>query len=146
MRSLMKNAGRYWLSLAGVLFLLESSCATMRPIPETDYKAADPSRNKTYRLTTVDKQVYDFKKFAVTDSTIVILEVESYRSTHFEMSTFKRSVVTPVVIRWGRVKSLEIAETSILLTAIGIAAGLAVVGSLALILLIVAGPEITGWD
>jgi hypothetical protein len=142
----MKNAGRYWLLLAGVLFLLESSCSTMRPMPEMDYRAVDPARNKMYRLTTLDKQVYDFKKFAVTDSTLVILEVESYRSTHFEMSTYKRSVVTPVVIRWDHVKSFEISRRSILATAIGITAVVVVGGSIAFALLIIAGPDISGLD
>lgn len=146
MRGIMKNAGRYWLLFAGVLFLLESSCATMRPIPDADYKAADPAGNKTYRLTTKDKRVYEFKKFAVTDSTLVILEVESYKTSHFEMSTFKRSVVTPVVIPWDYVKSLEISKASIPLTVIGITAAVAVMGIFALVLLLAAGPDISGWD
>ncbi len=146
MRSLMENAGKHWMLFAGVLFLLESSCATMRPIPDADYKAADPAGNKTYRLTTKDKRVYEFKKFAVTDSTLVILEVESYKTSHFEMSTFKRSVVTPVVIPWDYVKSLEISKASIPLTVIGITAAVAVMGIFALVLLIAAGPDISGWD
>jgi hypothetical protein len=132
----MKNAGRYWQLFAGLLFLLESSCATMRPIPETDYKAADPSRNKTYKLTTIDKRIYEFKKFAVTDSTLVILEVVSYRARPYEMSAIPGSVVTPVVIRWEYVKSLERAERSNSLTAIGITTGVVVVGGLALAVLV----------
>ena len=128
MRSLMKNAGRYWVSLAGLLLLLESSCATMRPIPETDYKAADPARNKTYWLTIKDKRVYEFKKFAVTDSTLVILEVTSYGRSSWpdDMSRIK----TPVVIPWDDIKSLERSEHSIPLTMVAIMAGVIVVGSI----------------
>ena len=130
MRSPAKNAGRYWALFAGFLFLVDSSCATMRPMPETDYKAADPARNKTYRLTTKDKRVYEFKKFAVTDSTLVILEVVSYRARPFEMNAIKGSVVTPVVIPWDDVKSLQRAERSNFLTVIAITAGVAVVGGI----------------
>jgi hypothetical protein len=128
MRSLMKNAGRYWLFFAGLLFLLESSCTTMRPMPETDYKAADPSRNKTYRLTTKDKRVYEFKKFAVTDSTLVILELKSYGRSSWPDDLSK--IKTPVVIPWDDVKSLGRAEHSIPLTMVAIMAGVIVVGSI----------------
>jgi hypothetical protein len=133
----MKNAGRYWVSLAAVLFLLESSCSTMRPMPETDYKAADPSRNKTYKLTTIDKRVYEFKKFAVTDSTLVILEVVSYRARPFEMNAIPGSVVTPVVIPWDYVKSLERAERSNLLTVFAITTGVIVVGGVVFVLVLI---------
>jgi hypothetical protein len=126
MRSLMKNAGRYWLLFAGVLLILESSCAAMRPMPETDYKAADPTRNKTYRLTTKDKRSYEFKKFAVTDSTLVILEVTSYGRSSWPDDLSK--IKTPVVIPWDDVKSLERPERSNLLTAVAITAGAAVLG------------------
>jgi hypothetical protein len=132
----MKNAGGYWMLLAGILFLLESSCATMRPIPETDYKATNPARNKTYKLTTIDKRVYEFKEFAVTDSTLVILEVVSYRARPYEMNAIPESVDTPIVIPWDYVKSLEMAERSNLLTAIGITTGVVVVGGLALAVLV----------
>ena len=138
MRSLMENAGRYWMLFAGLLFLVDSSCATMRPVPETDYKAADPAKNKTYRLTTKDKRVYDFKEFAVTDSTLVILEVVSYRARPFEMNAIPGSVVTPVVIPWDEVKSLERAERSNLLTAFTITAGVIVVASIAYTLVLIA--------
>jgi hypothetical protein len=129
MRDLMENAGRYWLLLAGVLFLLESSCSTMRPMPATDYKAADPSKNKTYRLTTKDKRVCEFREFAVTDSTIVILKVTSYGRSSWpdDMSRIK----TPVVISWDDVKSLERIERSNVMTAFAITAGVIVVGSIA---------------
>ena len=128
MKSIMKNAGRYWLLFAGVLFLLESSCSTMRPMPETDYKAADPARNKTYRLTTKDKRSYEFKKFAVTDSTLVILEVTSYGRSSWpdDLSRIK----TPVVIPWDEIKSLGRSEHSNLLTMFAITAGVIVVGSI----------------
>jgi hypothetical protein len=128
----MKNAGRYWTLFAGVLLFLESSCATMRPIPEADYKATDPARNKTYKLTTIDKRVYEFKEFAVTDSTLVILEVVSYRARPYEMNAIPKSFDTPIVIPWDYVKSLEMAERSNFLTAIGITTGVVVVGGLAL--------------
>jgi len=98
----------------------------MRSMPETDYKAADPAGNKTYRLTRTDEQVYDFKKFAVTDNALVILEVISYRARPFEMNAIPRSVVTPVVIRWDDVKSLERAERSNILTAFTITTGVVV--------------------
>ena len=128
MRSPMKNAGRHWMLFAGVLFLLESSCATMRPMPETDYKAAEPAKNKTYRLITKDKRSYEFKKFAVTDSTLVILEVTSYGRSSWpdDMSRIK----TPVVIPWDDIKSLERSEHSIPLTMVAIMAGVIVVGSI----------------
>jgi hypothetical protein len=124
----MKNAGRHWMLFAGVLFLLESSCATMRPMPETDYKAAEPAKNKTYRLITKDKRSYEFKKFAVTDSTLVILEVTSYGRSSWpdDMSRIK----TPVVIPWDDIKSLERSEHSIPLTMVAIMAGVIVVGSI----------------
>jgi hypothetical protein len=125
-RNLPKNAGRYWVVFAGVLFLLESSCATMRPIPESDYKAADPAGNKTYKLTTKDKRSYEFKKFAVTDSTLVILKVTSYGRSSWPDDLSK--IKTPVVIPWDDVKSLERTERSNAMTAFAIAAGVIVVG------------------
>ncbi|MCX5754097.1 MAG: hypothetical protein NTW97_10740, partial [Candidatus Krumholzibacteria bacterium] len=103
------------------------SCAVMRSIPQADYKEVDTARNKTYRLTKKDKRVYEFKEFAVTDSTLVILKVVSYRHKPFEMSAIPGSVVTPVVIPWDDVKSLERAERSNLLTALAITGGVAVV-------------------
>ncbi len=129
MRSPPKNAGRYWVLFAWVLFLLESSCATMRPIPESDYKAADPAGNKTYKLTTKDKRSYEFKKFAVTDSTLVILKVTSYGRSSWPDDLSK--IKTPVVIPWDDVKSLERTERSNAMTAFAIAAGVIVVGSIA---------------
>jgi hypothetical protein len=130
MRSLMKNAGRYWILLAGILFLFESSCATMRPMPAIDYKAADPAKNKTYRLITKDKRSYEFKNFAVTDSTLVILELKSYgrSSRPDDLSKIK----TPVVIPWDDVKSLERRERSNGMTAFAITAGVLVVGGVVL--------------
>ena len=122
----MKNAGRYWMLFAGVLFLLDSSCAIMRPMPETDYKAADPAGNKTYRLMTKDKRSYEYKKFAVTDSTIVILELKSYGRSSWPDDLSK--IKTPVVIPWDEVKSLERSERSNLYTAIWITTSVVVVG------------------
>jgi hypothetical protein len=133
MRSLMKHAGGYWLSFAGVLFLLESSCAIMKPIPQTDYRITDPAGKKTYRLTTKDKRSYEFKKFAVTDSTIVILKVTSYGRSSWPDDLSK--IKTPVVIPWNDVKSLERAERSNGMTAFAITAGVIVVGSVVLAVL-----------
>jgi hypothetical protein len=135
MRSLMKNAGRYWALFAGLLFLVESSCSTMRPMPETDYKAADPAKNKTYRLTTIDKRVYEFKEFAVTDSTLVILEVKSYGRSSWpdDMSRIK----TPVVIPWDDVKSLKRTERSNILTAFAITSGVIVLGSVLFVVAVI---------
>ena len=135
MRSLPKNAAGYWALFAGILFLLESSCATMRPMPESDYKAADPAKNKTYRLTTKDNRVYGFKKFAVTDSTIVILKVTSYGRNSWpdDLSRIK----TPVVIPWDDVKSLKRTERSNILTAFAITAGVIVLGSVLFVVSVV---------
>jgi hypothetical protein len=128
-------AGRYWLLFAGSLLLFDSSCSTMRPMPETDYKAADPTKNKTYRLTTKDKRVYEFKEFAVTDSTLVILEVKSFGRSSWpdDLSRIK----TPIVIPWGDVKSLERAERSNVLTAFAITAGAVVLGGVLFVVWVV---------
>jgi hypothetical protein len=131
-----EHAGALSLLFAGLLFLVESSCAVMRPIPEGAYGTADPAENTTYRVTTNDNRVYDFKKFAVTDSTIVILEVESYRAKPYEMDAIKGSVATPVVIPWDKVTSLERAEHSNLMTAVGIAVGVLLVGSIVSVVVI----------
>jgi hypothetical protein len=132
MKSSTKNAGTYLLLLAGLLLLFDSSCAVMRPIPEDGYKTAGPTGNDTYRLMTKDKRVYDFKRFAVTDSTIVILEVESYRAKPYEMDAIKGSIVTPVVIPWDDVKSLERAERSNPMTVVAITAGVVLAGGFVL--------------
>ncbi len=115
-------------TLAGLLFLIHSSCSTMRAMPETDYEAADPAGNKMHKLTTTDGRVYEFKKFAVTDSALVILEVTSFGRSSWsdDMSRIK----TPVVIPWVEIQSLERAERSNLKTAIAITAGVVVVGGI----------------
>lgn len=125
MRGLPKNADRYWALFAGVLFLLESSCATMRPIPEADYKTSDSTGNKTYRLTTNDERVYEFKRFAVTDSTLHILEgkVRAIDDPSREMNRIK----APVVVPWDEVRNLERFERSNTWTVIGIVVGAAAV-------------------
>jgi hypothetical protein len=129
MRSLMRNAGGYLLLLAGLLLLFDSSCAVMRPIPRTDYKMTDPCRNKMYRLITRDDREYGFRQFAVTNSTIVILKLESYGRNSWpdDLSRIK----TPVVIPWDDVRSLQRAERSNLYTAIWIIVPVVVVGCVA---------------
>jgi hypothetical protein len=104
-------------------------------MPESDYKAADPAKNKTYRLTTKDNRVYGFKKFAVTDSTIVILKVTSYGRNSWpdDLSRIK----TPVVIPWDDVKSLKRTERSNILTAFAITAGVIVLGSVLFVVSVV---------
>jgi hypothetical protein len=107
----------------------------MRPMPAIDYKAADPVKNKTYRLITKDKRSYEFKKFAVTDSTLVILELKSYGRTSRPDDLSK--IKTPVVIPWDDVKSLERTERSNVMTAFAITAGAVVLGSVLFVVWVV---------
>ena len=108
--------------LAGVLLLINSSCAKVIPIPETDYRKTDPSKDKTYRLTTKEDRVYDFNRFMVTDSTLIILEVKTYDRPSFLVGP---SGQEPIVVPWGSVKSLERYSYNNKLTKIMIVAGAA---------------------
>ena len=125
--------------------LVESSCASMRPISEADFERVDPAENKTYRLTTNDRRVYEFKKFALTDSTLVILDVASFKAAPYAMDAVKGSVVSPVVIPRHDIASLERAERSMSSMAIGITAGV-VMGSISVGSIVFAGWRMTGFD
>jgi hypothetical protein len=100
-----RNAGGRWTVLAGLLFVFNSSCATMVRVPEEDYVKVDPSRHDQYRLVTNQGGVYEFTRFAVTDSTIVILEVVP--SVNASSPPDSSAAETPVVVQWYDVKSLE---------------------------------------
>ncbi len=126
MRCFLRSAGRYWALFAGLLFLIESSCAVRMPVLETDLKKADLAGSETYWLKTQDRHVYEFEKFAVTDSTLIILEGKSYGMD--DLSRTMSRLKAPVVIPWGDVESLERAERSNVMTAFAIAAGVIVVG------------------
>jgi len=126
MRAVTGRRGPYLLLLAGLLFLVDTSCAKMIPIPEVDYKKTDAARKETYRLTTKENRIYDFEKFSVTDSTLVILEVKSYGENPSLHDVSK--IETPVVVPWGDVTSLERYDYWNLGTALGIVGCVTVAG------------------
>lgn len=105
MRALMGKWGPYLMLIAGLLFLVDTSCTKMIPIPEADYRKTDAGRMETYRLTTKENRIYDFEKFSVTDSTLVILEVKSYGKNPSLYDVSK--IETPIVIPWSDITSLE---------------------------------------
>jgi hypothetical protein len=142
MRSRKKNAASYWVLFAGILFLLESSCAIMRPIPKAEYRAADPTGNKTYRLTTNDERVYEFKRFAVTDSTLVILEGKTREID--DPSREMNRIKAPVVVPWDEVGILERFERSNTWTVIGILVGAAAVYGIVYMVTMIYYEPITG--
>ena len=117
-----RKAGAISMLLAGVLLLMDSSCATMIPIREADYRKTDPRRDETYRLTTMEGLVYDFNRFTVTDSTLVILEVKTYDTPSFLCA---QSGHEPVVVPWKDVKSLERFNYHNTMTRLMIVAGVA---------------------
>jgi hypothetical protein len=108
--------------LAGMLFLVDSSCAKMIPIPEADYRKTDPRRDETYRLTTKEDRVYSFNRFTVTDSALVILEMKTYDQPSFLGAPRDQE---PVVVPWKDVKSLERFGLHNKLTKLMIVAGVA---------------------
>ena len=113
MRALTGKRGPYLMLLTGLLVLVDTSCAKMIPIPETDYRKTDAGRKDAYRLTTRDDVVYEFKKFETTDSALVILEVTSYSKNPslYDASRIK----VPVVVSWNDVESLERIEHNYIL-------------------------------
>jgi hypothetical protein len=105
MPSVRGNVGPYAMLIAGLQLLVDTSCAKMIPVPEAERRKTDPARNETYHLTTKGGRIYEFKRFAVTDSTLVILEIKSYGKTpsFYEMDTIR----TPIAVPWTDVASLE---------------------------------------
>ena len=136
MRMPRRNAGKCAVLFAGFLLLLESSCAKSVPIPKADYRAADPAEKATYWLTTRGEHIYEFERFAVTDSTLIIIEVKSHGSHAplFDMG----KVETPVVIPWDDVVSFERRERSNLRTALAISAGVILVGGVVAVAVVAA--------
>jgi hypothetical protein len=88
-----------------LLILMDSSCAKLVPVPDADYRGTRADGREAYRLATRDGFVYEFKEFEATDSTLVILGVQSYGKT--PSLSDPKSVKTPVVVPWGDVASLE---------------------------------------
>ena len=117
-----QRAGAISMLLAGMLFLVDSSCAKMIPIPEADYRKTDPRRDETYRLTTKEDRVYSFNRFTVTDSALVILEMKTYDQPSFLGAPRDQE---PVVVPWKDVKSLERFGLHNKLTKLMIVAGVA---------------------
>ena len=117
-----RRAGAISMLLAGMLFLVDSSCTKMIPIPEPDYRKTDPRRDETYRLTTKEDRVYSFNRFTVTDSALVILEMKTYDQPSFLGAPRDQE---PVVVPWKDVKSLERFGLHNKLTKLMIVAGVA---------------------
>lgn len=117
-----RSAGAISMLLAGMLFLVDSSCTKMIPIPEADYRKTDPRRDETYRLTTKEDRVYSFNRFTVTDSALVILETKTYDQPSFLGASRDQE---PVVVPWKDVKSLERFGLHNKLTKLMIVAGVA---------------------
>lgn len=121
-----RNIGARWSLFAGLLFLVDSSCAKMIPIPEAEYRETGSGKKATYRLTTREDRIYDFSTFAVTDSTLIILKGTAYGTTG---SLHDASAIeTPFVVPWSDVKSLERYKYWNAGTALVIVSGVIVVG------------------
>ena len=116
--------GPYLLLLAGLSLLADISCAKMVPVPESDLEKSNAGNKRTYRVTTRDDLVYEFKKFEATDSALIILDVTSFGrnpSLH-DVSTIK----APVIVPWNDVESIERIERNYILAGLVAAAAGAV--------------------
>ncbi|MDD4857294.1 MAG: hypothetical protein PHD74_04215 [Candidatus Krumholzibacteria bacterium] len=124
----IRSRGALWALLGGLAFLVDTSCEKLVPVPETDYRKTDAGKKETYRLMTKDDRVYEFKRFAVTDSTLIILEVKSYGDppSPYETSMIK----APVLVPWKDVKTLERCEPHTVMTTIAIIGGVCLAGAI----------------
>ena len=97
MRAPIGKRGPCLLLLAGLSFLVDISCAKMVPVPESDLEKSNAGNKRTYRVTTRDDLVYEFRRFETTDSALVILKVASYgeNPSLYDAGTIKAPVAVP---------------------------------------------------
>jgi hypothetical protein len=113
--------------VAGLLFLVDVSCAKMVPVPESGLEKNNAGNKRTYRITTRDNLIYEFKEFEATDSTLVILGVTSFGRNPSLHDASK--IKAPVIVSWNDVESIERIEPNYFLTVlVAAAAGAALYG------------------
>jgi hypothetical protein len=96
---------RHLALLCALIALVGSSCEKLVPVPTAGAKEAPPDGKTTYRLTTRDERIYEFRRFEATDSTFVILEVTACGRgpAHCDPAGIK----TPLIIPRRSVATLE---------------------------------------
>ena len=103
----------------GALVCLVVGCAEYAAVPPNDFSSLDRSPQHGYRLITTDGQSYTVKRFALTDSTIVVESIVrrrgaeagplpfevSFRDVH-SIEEIDVDFVVPIVVAAGLVSLL----------------------------------------
>lgn len=55
-----------------LLALIGVNCTKSIPIPQNEYKNLNASKRNIYRVTTLDSQTYEFKKFSFSENMLII--------------------------------------------------------------------------
>lgn len=117
-----------WALLAGLALLVDTSCEKLVPIPEADYRKTYAGNEETYRLTTKNDRIYEFERFAVTDSTLIILEVKSYGNPPALYKGGRPKA--PIIVPWEDVKTLERCKPDTVMTTIAIVGCVCIAGAI----------------
>ena len=92
-----------------LLIVVNTSCTAMVSVPPSEYSQLDSDEAAVWQITTADGQIFIAKKFFVTDSTLVIqeLDFESDKGAKIAQGEAPNQMDLPISINRDAVVSVE---------------------------------------